>query len=172
MLRIADRDAMTPALLVDVEIAPCDAARDGELIRTLTRDNFFEAMKATWDEARHQREPLHPERYRMLRRGRATIGFFALREEPDHVYVQTIQLVASERGRGLGTQIMAHIAQLAADAGVGAVRLRVLRSNAAARRFYDRLGYRAIADDETSSILEFVVAPAARVAAPPRVGGR
>ena len=40
---------MMPAMLDDVEIAACNAARDGELIRTLTRDNFYEAMKATWD---------------------------------------------------------------------------------------------------------------------------
>lgn len=141
-------------MLDDVEIAACDAARDGELIRSLTRDNFYEAMKATWNEARHQREPLHPERYRMLRRAGETIGFFALRHERDHLYVQTIQLVPSARGRGLGSRVMAHIAQLAAEANLGTIRLRVLRSNQAARRLYDRLGYRAIAEEETSSILE------------------
>ena len=60
---------MTPVMFIDVEIAACDVARDGELIRTHTRDNFYEAMKANWDEARHQREPLQPERYE-----RAAIG--------------------------------------------------------------------------------------------------
>lgn len=106
---------MTPVMLIDVEIAACDVARDGELIRTLTRDNFYEAMKASWDEARHQREPLQPERYRMLRRAGETLGFFALRHERDHLYVQTIQLVPSARRRGLGARVMDHIAQLAAE---------------------------------------------------------
>lgn len=145
-------------MLVDVEIVACDVARDGELIRALTRDNFYEAMKATWDEARHQREPLQPGSYRMLRRGGETIGFFALRHERDHLYVQTIQLVPSARRCGLGSRVMEHIAQLAVEADLRTIRLRVLRSNVAARRFYDRLGYRAIAEDETSSMLEHVVA--------------
>lgn len=149
---------MTPAMLVDVEIAACEVARDGELIRTLTRDNFYEAMKATWDETRHQREPLRPERYRMLRRAGETIGCFALRHERDYLYVQTIQLAPSARGRGLGSRVMDHIAQLAAEADLRTIRLRVLRSNHAARRFYDRLGYRAIAEDEASLMLELVVA--------------
>ena len=145
-------------MLGDIEIAACDAARDGELIRSLTRANFHDAMRATWDEARHQREPSQPERYRMLRRDGETLGFFALRDEADALYVQTIQLVASARCQGIGRRIMDHIAQLAAETGRRAIRLRVLRSNAAARRFYDRLGYGAIAEEEASSLLELTVA--------------
>jgi ribosomal protein S18 acetylase RimI-like enzyme len=142
----------------DVEVVACDAARDGEVIRTLTRDNFFAAMQPQWDEARHQREPTHPERYRMLRRDGATIGFFALRVESDHVYVQTIQLVPAARGGGIGAAVMAYIAGLAVAGGSRAVRLRVLRANAAARRFYDRLGYVPIAEHDDSSLLELYCA--------------
>jgi ribosomal protein S18 acetylase RimI-like enzyme len=141
----------------DIEIGPCDAARDGELIRTLTRHNFYEAMQAVWDEARHQREPVHPERYRMLWRDGETIGFFAIRPESDHLYVQTIQLVPAARGGGIGSRIMEHIAELAAVARVRAVRLRVLRSNVAARRFYDRLGYRELEVGDSSWLLELPI---------------
>jgi len=52
---------------------------------------------------------------------------------------------------------MGYIAQLAREAGVRAVRLRVLRSNGAARRFYERLGYRAVEEGDASSILELLV---------------
>lgn len=147
------------AMLADIELVECDPARDGELIRALTRDNFYEAMKSSWDEARHQREPLHPERYRMLRRGGETIGFFALRDEGDNLYVQTIQLIPSARRGGIGSRVMEYIAHLAAEATRRTIRLRVLRSNHDARRFYERLGYRAITDDDSSSLLELVVAP-------------
>lgn len=146
------------AVLGDIEIAACDAARDGELIRSLTRANFYEAMKASWDEARHQREPSQPGRYRMLRRDGEIIGFFALRDEADALYVQTIQLVSSARCQGIGRRVMDHIAELAGETGRLAIRLRVLRSNAAARRFYDRLGYRVIAEEEASSLLELAIA--------------
>jgi hypothetical protein len=66
----------------------------------------------------------------MVRRADATIGFFALRHEPDHVYVQTIERIAG-----------------------GEVRLRVFHANAAARRFYERLGYTPLADDGHAMVL-------------------
>jgi ribosomal protein S18 acetylase RimI-like enzyme len=145
------------SIAADVEILACDPARDGALIRDLTRANFYEAMRAIWDEARHQREPVHPERYRMLRRGGEMIGFFAVRYERDHVYVETIQLIPSARRCGLGTYVMGHVALLAGDAKLGAVRLRVLRANHDARRLYVRLGYRAIGGDETSELFELAL---------------
>jgi ribosomal protein S18 acetylase RimI-like enzyme len=139
----------------DVELAPCDAARDGAFIRDLTRANFYEAMKHVWREERHQREPTHPERYTMIRRAGETIGFFAVRRDDDCLYVQTIQLVPAARGAGLGTQVMHHIRTLAA--GVPAVRLRVLRSNTGARRLYERLGYRVVSDDAEGFIMELAL---------------
>ena len=50
---------------------------------------------------------------------------------------------------------MRHIAQLAGANGARAIRLRVLRSNDSASSFYERLGYRAITEDDGSLILEF-----------------
>jgi ribosomal protein S18 acetylase RimI-like enzyme len=143
--------------LGDLELVACQPERDGELIRALTRANFYDAMKLTWNEERHQREPVHPERYRMIRRGSETIGFFAVRAEPDHLYVQTIQLAPAVRGAGIGTRLMHHIRRLAIDAGRRAVRLRVLHANAGARRLYDRLGYTMIEDGADASVLELVV---------------
>jgi hypothetical protein len=40
-----------------LELVPCDPARDGELIRSLTCANFYEAMETTWNEARHLGTP-------------------------------------------------------------------------------------------------------------------
>lgn len=154
----ADRDsAVTDDGRGDLELVPCQPERDGELIRTLTRASFYDAMKLTWNEERHQREPMYPERYHMVRRGSETIGFFAVRAEADHLYVQTIQLVPAARGDGIGTRLMHHIHRLAIDAGCRAVRLRVLHANAGARRLYDRLGYTMIEDGADASVLELAV---------------
>ena len=109
-------------------------------------------MKATWSEARHVEEPKFPERYQMVRRAGETIGFFAIRREPDHLYLHTIQVIEPARGSGLGTLLLAHIRELAS--GLPAIRLRVLRTNAGARRLYDRLGYREIGADEHALVLE------------------
>lgn len=143
-------------MIDDVELVPCDPARDGAFIRDLTRASFYEAMKATWREDRHQREPTNPERYTMLRRAGETIGFFAVRRDDDCLYVQTIQLVPSARDAGLGTHIIHHIRTLAA--GAPAIRLRVLRSNDGARRLYERLGYTVISEDEQGAIMELALA--------------
>src|ERR1700710_562311 len=126
--------------LDELELWPCDPARDGQLIRALTRENFYVAMQATWDEARHQQEPLHPARYRIVKRAGETIGFFALRDEGDALYLQTIQLVREARGGGVGVRLLTFIHALAAQQHKRAVRLRVFRSNEGARRLYARLG--------------------------------
>ena len=135
-----------------IELVPCDAARDGAFIRDLTRENFFELMRATWREDRHQREPTNPERYTMVRRDGETIGFFAVRRDDDCLYLQTIQLVGAARGAGLGSQRMQHIHGLAA--GAPCVRLRVLRGNPGAKRLYERLGYEVVAEDDHAFVLE------------------
>lgn len=136
---------------------PCDPARDGERIRSLTRENFYAAMQAEWNEARHQQEPLHPERYQMVRRAGETIGFFAIRFADDHLYVQTIQLVAGARGAGIGTYLMNHIRQLAVARGLPAIRLRVLRANPRARQLYERLGYAVVEDHPTSVVMQLTL---------------
>jgi ribosomal protein S18 acetylase RimI-like enzyme len=138
----------------DLELVPCDPARDGELIRAFTRANFYEVMKACWNEARHLQEPLHPENYRMVRRAGDTIGFFAVRLEPDHLYLQTIQLCERARNAGIGTRLLQHVRDLATQEGKRAIQLRVFRSNAGALRLYDRLGYVRIGEDEHSFVLE------------------
>jgi len=155
LFRPSDHRSLLPA---DVELVPCDPARDGELIRALTRASFYAAMKATWSEARHLEEPKFPERYQMVRRAGATIGFLAIRREPDHLYLQTIQLIEPARGLGLGTLLLAHVEALAG--GLRAIRLRVLRANTGARRLYARLGYREIGGDDDALLLELRVAKA------------
>lgn len=143
-----------PVLLDEVELWPCDRERDGELIRALTRANFYDAMKATWNEARHQQEPLHPERYQIVKRHDDAIGFLAIRDEPEVLYLQTIQLTPPARHRGIGTRLMHHVHQLASHKEMRAVQLRVLRSNDGARRLYQRLGYLVIGADDLSLLLE------------------
>jgi GNAT superfamily N-acetyltransferase len=56
------------------------------------------------------------------------------------LYVQDIYLAPTARGRGLGRAILA-AALRDADWPVGFVTLMVSRKNAAARAFYDRLGF-------------------------------
>lgn len=67
--------------------------------------------------------------------------FSTLRGQPG-VYVQDLWVDAATRGTGLGARLLAATARHArADWGAAYLMLTVYRSNAAARRFYDRLGF-------------------------------
>lgn len=145
----------------ELELVPCDGERDGALIRALTRENFRALLGDRWDEARHLQQPDHPEQYRMVRRAGETIGFFATRLDGDALYVQTIQLVASARGRGVGTALLAHVAELARRGGFRLLRLRVLHGNERALGLYLRLGYVVVADEAHARVLELAVASSA-----------
>jgi GNAT superfamily N-acetyltransferase len=58
----------------------------------------------------------------------------------------SIAVVAEWRGRGIGTDLLAALAELARRNGVGALSLSVERANPA-RRLYERAGYVPVADD-------------------------
>lgn len=60
------------------------------------------------------------------------------------VYVSDIWVAEAARGRGLGRQLLAAVRDAAALRwGAGYLRLAVYDDNAAARRLYERLGFRA-----------------------------
>lgn len=63
------------------------------------------------------------------------------------LHVIDILLSASARGRGIGTDVLDSLAHAAIAKGATRLSLSVLRHNEAARRLYERLGFRAMADD-------------------------
>jgi ribosomal protein S18 acetylase RimI-like enzyme len=73
----------------------------------------------------------------------------ALREQ-DHsrtLHVIYIVLSASARGRGIGTDVIDSLGHAARARCATQLSLSVLHGNAGARRLYERLGFRAVADD-------------------------
>jgi ribosomal-protein-alanine N-acetyltransferase len=69
-------------------------------------------------------------------------GYIATWIVVDEVHINNIAVLPAYRGRGYGSALLAHA--LAEAAGVGAERatLEVRRSNDAARRLYERFGFR------------------------------
>ncbi|NQT11709.1 MAG: GNAT family N-acetyltransferase [Planctomycetes bacterium] len=112
-------------------------------------------MKRTvgWNEARHQQEPKHPECYQMVCRERQRVGFLSLRDEPQFVYLPTIQLVPDARASGIGTLLMQHVEHVAVEREYDRVRLRVFKGNPA-KSLYDRLGYVVVESDDFSYVME------------------
>jgi diamine N-acetyltransferase len=64
-----------------------------------------------------------------------------LEDEPDVGYVSLIHVVPEWRGHGLGKRLHAHAMQVSRDLGKRLMRLSVSQRNAAAMRFYRRLGW-------------------------------
>jgi ribosomal-protein-alanine N-acetyltransferase len=59
----------------------------------------------------------------------------------DELHVNTIAVTASARRRGLATKLMRFVLSESAAAGAARATLEVRRSNDAARRLYERLGF-------------------------------
>jgi ribosomal protein S18 acetylase RimI-like enzyme len=72
-------------------------------------------------------------------------------------FLEVVYVRPEARGRGLGVELIRELARRAQEAGVEMLELEVLESNEAARRLYERLGFRTV---ERS-----LAAPAAQLAA-------
>lgn len=69
-----------------------------------------------------------------------TAGYLQLHEEPQRLYVQNLAIAAAFQGQGLGTRLLQGIQHRAAAQRLP-VQLGVFRTNPAARRLYERLGF-------------------------------
>jgi ribosomal-protein-alanine N-acetyltransferase len=63
----------------------------------------------------------------------------------DEVHINNLAVRADFRGRGAGTALLAHVLQAGANRGAERATLEVRRSNAPARRLYERLGFEVAA---------------------------
>lgn len=84
-----------------------------------------------------------------LLRGTAMLLAQALlrrREAPDTLLMDGIVVAPTQRGQGIGRQLLAAMRALAGRHGRGAVRLDVVDSNPAARRLYLREGFVPVAE--------------------------
>jgi GNAT superfamily N-acetyltransferase len=80
-------------------------------------------------------------------------GLVAVEEEPDYLWLVKLYLLARHRGQGLGTALLSDVQQRARARGKR-VRLRVLRVNAGARRFYERHGFRVVQESPERLFME------------------
>lgn len=71
-------------------------------------------------------------------------------EEPAVIvaYIQTIEVLAKQRGRGVGIELLRRIEQSAESAGAEVIWLHVSQENAPAIRLYESTGYRCQGREE------------------------
>ena len=68
------------------------------------------------------------------------------------LYVQDLHVIASERGTGLGQNLLAAAARMGLDLGCSHLRLSVAVSNRAGRGFYNHLGLQERSDEMVCQI--------------------
>jgi GNAT superfamily N-acetyltransferase len=124
-------------------------------LRAAMRD-YVAAAFGAWDDA-HQHALFAPTfdlaTHRVLRSDGADVGILAVETHVDRVHLARIFLVPGAQRRGLGGCVVHALVAWAHARGLPVV-LTVLRSNPDARRFYERHGFRAVADTPTHVHLE------------------
>jgi GNAT superfamily N-acetyltransferase len=132
-------------------------AEDEPALFALYRDAMREYVAASWgwDEGWQRAHFLHsylPARHAIIvragdptRGGERLVGRICLTRHWRRIFLRDIELVAAERGRGLGTAIVSAVLELARPEH-RSVELLVLKCNPA-QRLYARLGFRVVADD-------------------------
>ena len=106
-----------------------------------------------WNEDRYQEEPKFPERYLMLFSGKDRIGFLSLREQPNCLYLETLQLIQKYRGYGIGTALMRFVEDIARRKAKAKIQLRVFKDNPA-QSLYHRIGFKIVEDQGWCFLME------------------
>lgn len=72
---------------------------------------------------------------------RSIIGFCSFWRVLDELHINNLAITPSVRGQGAGTALLDHVLQQGRAMGARRATLEVRRSNDAARRLYERLGF-------------------------------
>ncbi|MBY5986079.1 GNAT family N-acetyltransferase [Halomonas sp. DP5Y7-2] len=119
--------------------AEADAAET--LVRHQMADDYLR-HGLTWDSERfHQRFPERCWRWAVCDRGR--VGLLAWEQSADVVVLRELHVVPDERGKGIGTHLLALWEDMARLSGAQCLRLRVL-SGSRAVSWYQRQGYQQV----------------------------
>jgi ribosomal protein S18 acetylase RimI-like enzyme len=127
--------------------------QDEEFLYGLLKATMREYVDALWgwDEAwqrAHFLEHLNPERSQIVVVDGVDIGVLTLEERQDEVILGQIYILPAYQNRGIGTRLIRSVVS-DAFARQLPVALRVLKSNPAARRLYQRLGFVDSGETET-----------------------
>lgn len=79
-------------------------------------------------------------------------GVIAIEQRDEGLFVALIEILPDYQNRGVGTSLLRHTIQKAQAANLS-VTLQVLKTNAPARRLYERLGFVIVKDEDYRYIM-------------------
>jgi ribosomal protein S18 acetylase RimI-like enzyme len=106
------------------------------------------AARGHWDEERERlqfREQLDLDSTWIVRHGDVDVGFMMVVVQPDLTELHTLCILPEWQEQGLGSKFVRDLVTEASARGQK-IELQVLKTNTRARSFYERLGFRVIAE--------------------------
>ncbi len=81
------------------------------------------------------------------------VGFLSLREQPNCLYLETLQLIQKYRGQGIGTALMRFVQDIGRKKAKAKIQLRVFKDNPA-QSLYHRIGFKIVEDQDWCFLME------------------
>jgi ribosomal-protein-alanine N-acetyltransferase len=105
------------------------------------------AFSNPWTRPMYQRELQNPDVsfLYVLRLDNGIVGFCSFWLVLDEIHINNLAVRGEYQGQGLGSALLTHVLQAGARRGAERATLEVRRSNAPARRLYERLGFEVAA---------------------------
>jgi ribosomal protein S18 acetylase RimI-like enzyme len=126
-----------------------------QLRRSVYRELFI-ATFGSWDEARHVRhvsECWDLGHISIIEVGGERVGMIQILDQTDFVEIGELQIQPSHQGHGIGSRILSDVVEQVHKRGKS-VRLSVALNNERACEFYQRCGFRHVAQTETHNQLQ------------------
>ncbi len=128
---------MTPVVML------LDSAADLDAVLSVDAESFLRP----WTRAMYEAELRNPAvtRIFLVRDGVEVAGYCATWLLPGELHINNVAIRPAYRRQRLASVLLAHVLAYAQDAGCPRATLEVRRSNHAARRLYEELGFRLAA---------------------------
>ncbi|MBN1917215.1 MAG: GNAT family N-acetyltransferase [Verrucomicrobia bacterium] len=131
---------------------------DGEFAYRVKKAAFREYVEKVWGWDEEEQRRLHEQRFesqdvRIVNVAGTDVGVMAVVTTSDCIAVNQIFLLPEHQHKGIGRRCMALVMEEARQLGVP-IRLRVLKVNARAQAFFERLGFARTGETDTHLLFE------------------
>lgn len=127
--------------------------------RALTCDNmlpYYREYDLLWMDEAFDQAWTWREQW-LIVEGEQLLGFFSLSQDARALFIRELQVIASARGRGVGSWALEQLAAWAAARRLPLLRLTVFKSNPA-QGLYRRRGFEAVGEDDCFVRMQRVIA--------------
>lgn len=126
-----------------------------KVFRSASMDYVIETWDR-WDEAWQKQnfsKKYDPVNTRIIRYGSNEVGFIAVKNNVDGLFISELNILPEYQNRGIGSYILNDLLKKAANGDLTVVRMQVLKVNPA-RRLYERLGFILCGETDTHYLME------------------